>query len=68
MQEKTYTVIIERDEDGMYMAKVPYIVGCHTQGMTEEEAMTRIKEAILSCSKDETTMPLKFVGVRQVQA
>jgi len=67
-QEKTYTVIIEQDEDGMYLAKVPDILGCHTQGKTVSEATDRIKEAILSCSKDEDIQPLKFVGIQQIQA
>ena len=29
-----YTVIIEKDEDGMYVAKVPDIPGCYTQAKT----------------------------------
>ena len=48
MNLKTFTVVIEQDEDGMYVAKVPDIVGCYTQGKTVEQAMERIKEAI-SC-------------------
>jgi predicted RNase H-like HicB family nuclease len=51
--KKTYTVIIEQDEDGLYVAKVPDIVGCHTQGKTVSEVMNRIKEAIQACNKDE---------------
>ncbi len=67
-QEKTYTVIIEQDEDGMYIAKVPNISGCYTQGKTVTEATDRIKEAISSCSKDEDVEPLRFVGIQQIQA
>ena len=67
-QEKTYTVIIEQDEDGMYIAKVPNISGCYTQGKTVAEATDRIKEAISSCSKDEYVEPLRFVGIQQIQA
>ncbi|MEX0657004.1 MAG: type II toxin-antitoxin system HicB family antitoxin [Nitrosopumilaceae archaeon] len=64
---KTYTVLIEQDEDGIYVAKVPDITGCHTQGKTVSEVMERIKEAIQSCSKDENIEPLKFIGIQQVQ-
>lgn len=67
-QGKTYTVIIEQDEDGMYVAKVPDILGCQTQGKTVAEATDRIKEAISSCSKDEDIEPLRFVGIQQIQA
>ena len=66
--EKTYTVIIEQDGDSMYVAKVPNISGCYTQGKTVAEVTERIKEAISSCSKDEDIEPLKFVGIQQIQA
>ena len=68
LQKKTYTVIIEQDEDGIYVAKVPDILGCHTQGKTVAEATERIQEAILSCRDDEDITPLKFVGIQQIQA
>ena len=53
-RKKTYTVIIEQDKDGMYVAKVPDISGCYTQGKTVSEAMGRIKEAISACGKDKS--------------
>ena len=68
VHKKTYTVIIEQDGDGMYVAKVPDITGCHTQGKTVAEATARIKEAISARSKDEDAEPLRFVGVQQIQA
>ena len=67
-QERTYTVIIEQDEDGIYIAKVPSILGCHTQGKTVAEVTDRIREAILSCSDDKDIQPLRFVGIQQIQA
>ncbi len=44
-----YTVIIEKDKDGMYLAKVPDILGCYTQGKTVTELLKRVKEAIAVC-------------------
>ncbi len=41
-----YTVVVERDEDGMYIAYCPALQGCYTQGKTYEEVMKNIKEAI----------------------
>lgn len=67
MNKKTYTVLIEQDEDGIYVAKVPDIVGCHTQGKTISEVMDRVKEAIRVCSNEDVE-PLKFVGIQQIQA
>lgn len=65
-----YTVLIEQDEDGMYIAKVPDISGCYTQGKTVEQAMKRIREAIQVCLEAEEledVMPLKFIGIQQVE-
>ena len=46
MVKYKYTVIVERDEDGMYVAYCPALQGCYTQGETYEEVMKNIKEAI----------------------
>jgi predicted RNase H-like HicB family nuclease len=47
-QQKQYdfTVVIERDEDGVFIAICPALQGCHTAGDTEEEALELIKDAI----------------------
>jgi len=41
-----YRVIIEQDEEGMYIAECPSLPGCISQGRTCEEALKNIKEAI----------------------
>ncbi len=48
-----FTVLVEQDEDGMYIATVPDISGCYTQGKTAEQAMERVKEAIQVCLEAE---------------
>jgi predicted RNase H-like HicB family nuclease len=45
----SYTVLIEQDEDGVFIAKVPDIPGCYKQGKNVEQAMERVKEAIQVC-------------------
>ncbi len=40
-----YTVILEQESDGGYVAIVPALPGCVSQGDTREEAMTNIAEA-----------------------
>lgn len=42
-------VILEKDEDGYYVASCPAIKGCHSQGQTKKEALANIREAILGC-------------------
>lgn len=41
-----YRVLIEQDEDGTYVAEVPALPGCVSQGHTRKEAIDNIKEAI----------------------
>jgi predicted RNase H-like HicB family nuclease len=69
MEKKTFTVLIEQDEVGLYVAKVPDIQGCATQGKTVAEALERVKEAIQACleTEKEQHIQLKFVGVQQVE-
>lgn len=44
-----FGVVVEKDEDGYYVASVPELPGCHTQAKTLDEVMKRIKEAIEAC-------------------
>lgn len=44
-----FSVIIEKDEQGWYVACVPEIQGCYTQGKTIPKVLERIKEAIEVC-------------------
>jgi predicted RNase H-like HicB family nuclease len=41
-----FRVRIERDEDGIFVAEVPSLPGCVTQGSTREEAVNNAQEAI----------------------
>jgi predicted RNase H-like HicB family nuclease len=46
MTEYEFTVVIERDEDGRFLAVCPALQGCYTEGETEEEARELIRDAI----------------------
>ena len=39
-------VVIEKDESGFYVAEVPALPGCLSQGKTHDEALVNVKEAI----------------------
>ena len=41
-----YRVIIEQDEDGIFIAEVPSLPGCISEGKTRKEVLENIKEAI----------------------
>lgn len=58
-----FRVLIEQDEDGMYVTSVPQLPGCYTQGKTLEEARVRIREAIeLVLDSERDTSPVRFTG------
>jgi len=39
-------VVIEKDEDGYYVASLPELPGCHTQAKTLDELIERVREAV----------------------
>jgi len=41
-----YRVLIEPDEDGVFVAEVPSLPGCISQGSTRAEALANVQEAI----------------------
>ena len=43
---RQFDVVIERDEEGYYVASVPQLSGCHTQARSLDEVTVRIREAI----------------------
>ncbi|HHI81415.1 MAG TPA: type II toxin-antitoxin system HicB family antitoxin [Planctomycetes bacterium] len=42
-----FRVLIEQDEDGMFIAQVPSLPGCISQGKTRDEAIRNIQEAVI---------------------
>ncbi len=65
---RQYTVVIERDEDGVYVGSVPALKGCHSQGDTIDELMANITEAIELCLDVADEPPSEtFIGVQQVR-
>ncbi len=64
-----FSVVIERDEEGYYVASVPALPGCHTQARSLDELMDRVREAIALCLEVEAQEPskLEFVGVQRVR-
>jgi len=68
--KKTFHVIIEQDEDGIYVGRVPQLPGCVSQGDTLDELIKNMKEAIelyLEVSKDSDEESIKFVGIQEVE-
>ena len=47
VEKYTYTIRIEPAEEGGYVASVPAVPGCHTQGETLAETISNIEEALI---------------------
>ena len=65
---REFSVVIERDEEGFYVASVPALPGCHTQAKSLDELVTRVREAIEVCLEAgvEPGKELDFVGVQRI--
>ena len=66
--KREFSVIIERDEAGYYVATVPELRGCHTQAKSMDVLMRRVREVIDLCLEDaDGDLPRnEFVGVQRV--
>lgn len=42
MKVKEFDVVIEKGDNGYFVADVPALPGCHTQGKTKKEALENI--------------------------
>lgn len=69
MPTYNFTVVIEKDEDGMFVAEVPDLKGCYTQGASLEEVIRRIKEVIALCLETQKgeIHPNELIGIQKVE-
>ena len=66
--KREFDVVIERDADGVFVASVPSLPGCHTQASSFDALQSRIPEAILLCLEEHgcEAAPSEFVGIQRV--
>lgn len=65
--QREFFVVIERDEDGIYVGEVPQLQACYSQGKTIDELLANMREAIELCLEDEDLGPLpEFIGVQRL--
>jgi predicted RNase H-like HicB family nuclease len=72
MGKHRFPIIIEQDEDGIYIASVPSLAGCHTQAKTLDELMERIKEAIqlyieTENISEEEIRSMNLIGLQEIE-
>ena len=66
--KRQFNVIVERDEEGYYVASVPELAGCHTQARSLDKLIERIREAVELCLEVERDIPAptEFIGVQRI--
>jgi predicted RNase H-like HicB family nuclease len=66
--QRQFDVVIERDEEGFYIASVPQVPGCHTQARSLDEVTERIREALQLCLevKGAPEQSLEFIGIQRI--
>lgn len=66
--KKEFTVIIEQDKQGYFIAEVPELAGCHTQAKSLDALLERTKEAIQLCLEvyGRKSSKTHLVGVQKV--
>jgi predicted RNase H-like HicB family nuclease len=65
---RKFTVLIEKDEDGYYLATVPTLRGCYTQAKSLDTLMKNVREVVELCLEDEDggIESLELVGIQQI--
>jgi len=66
--KRKFTVLIEQDEEGYYVATVPALRGCHTQAKKLDTLMKRVREVVELCLEKQNGEigSLELVGVQQI--
>ena len=68
MKVYNFSVLIEKDVDGYYVATVPALKSCYTQAKTLEELYPRIKEVVDLCLEEEPEPPsMEFVAIQRIE-
>ena len=66
MKVMKFKVIVEKDEDGYYVADVPELQGCHTQAKSQKELMKRVREVIELCLEDSKPV-IRKVDIKEIE-
>jgi predicted RNase H-like HicB family nuclease len=66
--KREFSVVVERDEEGYYVASVPELPGCHTQARSLDKLVERVREAIALCLEVEPGIQAstEFIGLQRV--
>lgn len=67
-QKYHFPILIEQDEDDVFIVSCPVFKGCHSYGKTIDEAMKNIQEVIEMCLEEEKPTSMNhFIGFREIE-
>lgn len=67
---KTYhlPILVETDEDGVFIVSCPLYKGCHSYGKNIDEALANLKEVAEMCiAEQEQPASNQFIGIREME-
>ena len=68
MSKLNLPIVVEIDEDGVYIVSCPVFKGCHSYGATIDEALENLREVIDMCLEGEELANLnQFIGFREIE-
>jgi predicted RNase H-like HicB family nuclease len=68
MKKYHLPIIVETDEDGIFIVSCPLFKGCHSYGKTIDEALENLKEVVEICIAEQPfEEENKFIGVREME-
>ena len=72
MTKQSFVVLIEKDEDSVFIGTVPSLKGCYSYGKTLDELMANLREAIgahfEALGEEEKKLPVtRFAGVPEIE-
>ncbi len=60
-------VLVELDENGVFIVSCPLYKGCHTYGKNIDEAMINLREVVQMCMEEEESQPSNtYIGFREL--
>ena len=68
MRKMHLPIIVEVDEDEVYIVSCPVFKGCHSYGQTIDGALENLKEVIDMCLEEQEPVDMnRFVGFREME-
>ncbi|MBU6231059.1 MAG: type II toxin-antitoxin system HicB family antitoxin [Patescibacteria group bacterium] len=56
LKDKSFPVLLEKDEDGVYIAECPVFSGCYSQGRSIDQALKKIRDVISLCLEEKDNL------------